>query len=105
MSQRSLGLRESMQIVRRYKRLVGTFVILGVLGGCAYVLVSPPKTTSEAVIVVPATTPLAMATEVVVAGSDPVLLGALPKINSSMSLDSLRNQVQATSLTTSLIQV
>ena len=105
MSQQTLDLRESIRIVRRYKKLIGIFVVLGAICGCAYVVLNPPKMTSEAVIVVPAASPTAMATDVVVAGSDPVLSAALPNIRPPLPLDDLLQHVQVTSLTTSLIQV
>ncbi len=105
MSQQSLDLRESLQIVRRHKMLVGIFIIVGLLGGCAYVLANPPTMTSQAVVAVQGTSASAMSTDVVVAGSDPVLAGALPHISPQISLADLRLQVQVTSLTSSLIQV
>ena len=40
MSQQALDLRRSMQIVRRYKVLVGIVVALGILGGGAYAVPS-----------------------------------------------------------------
>lgn len=105
MSQQSPDLRESLKIVRRHKMLVGIFIIVGLLGGCAYVLANPPTMTSQAVIAVPGTSASATATDVVVAGSDPVLAEALPHINPPITLADLRLQVQVKSLTSSLIQV
>jgi capsular polysaccharide biosynthesis protein len=115
MSRQGINLRTCIWVVRRYKILVSIFVGLGILGGCAYVMLYPPVLTSEVVIVVPGaasastTTPTdnttTMSTDVVVATSDPVLSQALPQISPSLSLQQLRGEVQAVNLTSTLIQV
>ena len=53
MSQQALDLRRSMQIVRRYKVLVGVVVVLGILAGGAYAVLKPPMLTSTALVVLP----------------------------------------------------
>ena len=42
MSQQTLDLRRSVQIVRRHKLLVGVMVALGILAGGAYAVFNPP---------------------------------------------------------------
>ena len=53
MSQQALDLRRSMQIVRRYKVLVGVVVVLGILAGGAYAVLKPPMLTSTALVALP----------------------------------------------------
>ena len=119
MSQQVLDLRRSVQIVRRRKALVGTVVALGLLAGCAYAAVYPPMLTSTALVVLPqaqqATANSAqststaesqyMATQVVIAHSDAVLLTALPNVRPATSLNNLRSEVQVSSPTSYIISI
>ena len=117
MSQQALDLRRSMQIVRRHKILVGIVVALGILGGAAYVVLKPPMLTSTALIALPvpqsraagrprtgATDPFT-ATQEIVAGSYPVLLGALPNVHPAMPLNELRHNVEVGSPSPDIISV
>jgi capsular polysaccharide biosynthesis protein len=109
-----------MQIARRHKILIGSLAVLGLVGGSAYTLMNPPKATSEALVVLPqsvnsgsATSTDAngntvfpgAATQVVIAGSDPVLNAALRQINPPMSLRELRLSVQVTSVAGTVIAI
>jgi capsular polysaccharide biosynthesis protein len=94
MSGQALDLRRSAQIVRRYR----------VLGGIGYALLDPPMVTSSALVVLPVST-REIATEVVVAHSDPVLSAALPDAGSGLSLGALRNRIQVKSLTGNAISI
>ena len=76
MSEQALDLRRSLQIVRRHKIIVGIVAVLGLLAGVAYTVLNPPMLTSTALVVLPPSTH-DMATQVVIAGSNPVLAGAL----------------------------
>jgi capsular polysaccharide biosynthesis protein len=116
MSQKALDLRRSMQIVRRHKVLVGIVVALGILGGAAYSVVKPPMLTSTALVALqpPATAETATTTsgidtftptQEVVAGSNQVLLGALPHVRPAMSFDALRHDVQIGSPSSDIISV
>ena len=104
MSQQSMNLRGSAQIVRRYKTLIGVAVTVGLIGGAGYGSLNPPRLTSEALVVLPINA-LAMPTEVVVAQSTPVLAGALPNVSPAMSVETLRSMVQASSQTANIIQI
>jgi capsular polysaccharide biosynthesis protein len=104
MSGQSLDLRSSTQIVRRYRVLVGIVALLGLLGGIGYAVLAPPLVTSSALVVLPVST-REIATEVVVAHSDPVLSAALPQAGSGWSLTTLRTHVQAKSLTGNVISI
>ena len=55
---------------RRHKILLGVFVLLGFLAGAGYAVLKPPALTSTAVVVLPSNTHT-VATQAVIAGSDP----------------------------------
>jgi capsular polysaccharide biosynthesis protein len=117
MSDQALDLRRSAQIVRRHKILVGTVATLGLLAGGAYAAVKPPVLTATALVVLPQAAQSAqgstangapssyMATQEVVATSNPVLSDALAHVRPAMSLDQLRSQVQVGSLTSYVISI
>ena len=121
MSQQALDLRRSIGILRRHKILVGAAAALGFLAGGAYTaFLNPPLLTSTALVVLPqalqntagtavtgtGTGPDSyMATQVVVAGSTPVLSGALPDVRPAMSIAQLRSDVQIASPTSYTLSV
>ena len=114
MSQQNLDLRKSVQMVRRRKRLFGSVTAFGLLIGFAYALLTPPMISSTALVVIsgppmpvvnPANTTgdaaadTNLATEIVIASSDPVLAGALPKVSPpTSSLQALSNRISVTAL-------
>ena len=116
MSQQALDLRRSMQIVRRYKVLVGVVVVLGILAGAAYAVLKPPMLTSTALVALPTTanqqpatitgtTDPFTATQEVVADSYQVLAGALHDVRPAMSLNELRMNVQVGSPSPDIISI
>jgi capsular polysaccharide biosynthesis protein len=125
MSEQALNLRRSVNIVRRHKILVGSATALGLLLGSAYAVQNPPMLTSTALVVLPAavqsagaatgpgagaaTTPGGpdpyMATQIVIAGSNPVLSSALPQVSPAMSLQVLRTKIQVTSPATGILSI
>src|SRR5271170_3173306 len=120
MSQQALDLRRSTRIVRRHKILVGVAALLGILAGAAYAVIHPPLMSSTALVVLPqsaqstaAAAAAALnggpdsftATQVVIADSNAVLLGALPDVRPAVSLDQLRRDVGASSLTTYIVSI
>ena len=116
MSQKALDLQSSMQIVRRRKVLVGILIALGILGGVAYAVVKPAMLSSTTLIaltpppnVQQTTTTTGIdpytATQEVVAGSNQVLLDALPDVRPAMSVNELRLDVQVGSPATDIISV
>jgi capsular polysaccharide biosynthesis protein len=104
MTQQSLNLRKSVQIVRRYKTLVGVAVAVGIIGGAGYGSLNPPMLSSEALVVLPTSGP-AIATEVVIAQSTPVLTGALPNVSPAMSVATLRGLVSVSNSTANIVQI
>src|SRR5215472_11574195 len=105
MSEQALDLRRSMKTVRRHKILVGSFVALGILAGAGYAVLKPPTfTSSDALVGLPATT-RDMSTQVVIAGSNPVLEAALRTIQPTMPLPTLRNRIQVKGLTQNILSI
>jgi capsular polysaccharide biosynthesis protein len=114
MSQQNLDLRKSIQLVRRHKRLFGGAAALGLLIGAAYAALTPPMISSTALVVVsgnPASlngsqasssnsqVDTSLATQIVIASSDPVLAAALPHVNPpTNSLLALDRRISVTSL-------
>jgi capsular polysaccharide biosynthesis protein len=108
MNQQPLDLRMSLRIARRYRVLIGSLMALGLLVGVGYAVLNPPKATAEALVVIPQLTSSAgpavsnsgtvitsgTETQVLIAGSDPVLQRALPDIAPAVSLQNLRTDVQ-----------
>jgi capsular polysaccharide biosynthesis protein len=120
MSQEALDLRRSVQIVRRHKLLMGIMVILGLLAGGAFAVLDPPLVTSTALVLLPQAGQTAQsgaaaaangtpdpftATEEVIAKSNPVLAGALPKVHPATSLNDLRKLVSTSSPTPYIISI
>ena len=102
MSEQGLDLKRSLRLAWRHKTIVGIVAALGLLLGAGYATLHPSMLTSKTLVVLPANTPN-MATEVVVAGSDPVLTGALPSLPRGTTLSELRNHVKVRSVTSTIL--
>jgi capsular polysaccharide biosynthesis protein len=102
MSEQALDLRRSLNVAWRHKTIVGIVAALGFLLGAGYASLHPSMLTAKTLVVLPQNTPN-MATEVVVAGSDPVLNGAIQGLPPGTTLTTLRNTVQARSVTSTVI--
>ena len=118
MSEQAPGLRRSRQMVRRHRILVGILATLGLFAGAAYAVLKPPMPTSAALVVLPQAaqtvntetnggpgTDSYVATQVVIASSDPVLAGALHKLGQAISLPTLRSEIHVTSVTSSILSI
>jgi capsular polysaccharide biosynthesis protein len=116
MSEQPLDLRRSAQIVWRHKTVACIFVVLGLLAGVAWTLLRPPMVSSQALVdvVLPPSEQAtgsvqagassidpALQTQIVIASSTPVLESALQTLGPSMSLQTLRNRLQVTSVVNS----
>jgi capsular polysaccharide biosynthesis protein len=112
MSQENLDLRRSIQAARRHKKLSGGVVALGIILGAGYAYLSPPLLSSTALVVftdessqssqaAAAGVDPGLATQVVVAASDPVLVDALPHISPPISLQTLQSRVSVASVNSS----
>jgi capsular polysaccharide biosynthesis protein len=110
MSQETLDLKKSLQLVRRHKIIVAVCAALGLLAGVGWALFRPPMPSSEALVEV-VLTPAAqvaqiesestggnspLATQIVIATSDPVLVRVQRTVDPSTSLQTLQSQVQVT---------
>jgi capsular polysaccharide biosynthesis protein len=105
MSEQALDLRRSVQIVRRHKILVGAVAALGLLAGAGYSVRYSPMPASQALVVLPPSASTSIGTQVLIAGSDPVLAGAIRQIDPPVSLPTLLDRVQASALTTRIIAI
>ncbi len=118
MSEQALDLGRSMRVLRRRKILIGVLLVLGLLAGAGYSVLRPPTQTSTALVVLPAAVPeltqgtpaspgpdTYMATQAVIATSDPVLSRALPHVAPASSLPKLRTRVQAKVVTDSILSI
>ncbi len=93
MSQQPLDLRKALQSVRRHRILVGIVAVLGLLAGAGFTMLYPPMLASQALVVLPPANHDTR-TQIVIAGSDPVLAGALRSIGTGISLETLRSRIQ-----------
>lgn len=89
---------------RRLGNLVDLGAMLGLLAGVGYAALTPPMPASRALVIL--ASPIHhMTTQVVIAGSDAVLVRALPSVSPATSLPTLRSRVRITSLTTMILSV
>jgi capsular polysaccharide biosynthesis protein len=93
MSDQPLDLRKSWQILWRRKLVVVLIAALGLGCGAGYALRYPALKSSSALVVLPPSTH-SVATQVLIAGSDPVLARALPHIRPPVTMDYLRTHVE-----------
>src|SRR5215831_9831654 len=105
MNDQVLDWRKYARIVWRHKRFLGVAALIGLLAGVAFTLLRPPMLTSRALVVLPSAATKYIGTHVVIAGSNPVLEGALPRVDPPVSLTTLRDRVQVRSLTPSVIAI
>lgn len=119
MNQQPLDLRMTLQIARRHRVLIGSLMALGLLAGVGYGVLNPPKATAEALVVIPQLTSSAgpalsssgtvitsgTETQVLIAGSDPVLQLALPDIAPAISLQDLRTDVHVSNPAGAIIAI
>jgi capsular polysaccharide biosynthesis protein len=77
---------------------------LGLLAGSAFATLKAPMFTSSALVVLPPATSY-MPAQVLVAGSSPVLEGALHSVKPAVSLQTLRGDIQVKSLTSRIISI
>jgi uncharacterized protein involved in exopolysaccharide biosynthesis len=105
MSQETPGLRRFPLNARRRWAVVGAVAVLGLLAGAGYGALSPPLLTSKALVVLPSAASKHIGTQVVIAGSNPVLVGAMRSVAPAMSLPTLRSRVQVTSVTADILAI
>jgi capsular polysaccharide biosynthesis protein len=106
MIQEPLDLRRALLLVRRRKILVCLGAVLGIVAGVSYAVLRPPTLTAESSVVL-ASTPqgVIIGTQVLVAGSDPVLSNALKSVRPAMSLHELRDRVTIVDETPTVLRI
>jgi len=112
MSDESLGPRESMQILWRRKIILGIAVPLGILAGVAVGLLTPPQFSSRTLVMLP---PVVsglpggpthnIATQMIIAKSNPVLAGAGRVLDPPVAAAQLWDRVQVSSPSSQLIAI
>jgi capsular polysaccharide biosynthesis protein len=106
MIQEPLDFKRALQLMRRHKIIVLAGAVLGLLAGTAFAVLRPPMLTSQAwVVLPPSTRGGSVGTQVVIAGSDPVLKAALRNVQSGTSLQALRDRVHVKSPTGTIIAI
>ena len=95
MTEQSLNLRRSLQILRRHLVTLAMFTALGALAGAGYAAMHPPTYSSSAFVVLPTST-RNVPTQIVIATSVPVLADALGSVHPAMSLSALTDRVEVT---------
>ncbi len=100
-----MDFRRFWQAVRRSKYIVVLCIIIGVGCGIAYSLESPPLLTGTALVVLPSTAKYNIQTQVLLAGSNSVLLEAAETVRPAMSLQLLRERVAVSSLTPNVVSI
>jgi capsular polysaccharide biosynthesis protein len=105
MSEQVLDLRRFLRIAFRHKAILVAATVLGLLAGLGFTLFNPPLFTSNALVLLAPSATRFIGTQVVIAASDPVLAGAQPLVTPPVSLQALRNDVKATSLTSNIVSI
>jgi hypothetical protein len=98
-----LDTRRFLHTLRRHMKMVGSAVLLGLVAGSAFTLLQPPAYSAKSLVELPGE--LYIDTQVVVAISDSVLVGAVPHISPPVALPTLRHKVSASSVTTEIVQI
>jgi capsular polysaccharide biosynthesis protein len=105
MSQQELDLKRFLKAVRRYRLLVVGIAVLGLAAGAAFTVLRPPLFTSRALVVLPTSAAKYIETQVVIANSQPVLIGAQRAIHPPVPLTTLLATVQTKSVTTNVVGI
>jgi capsular polysaccharide biosynthesis protein len=93
------------KVVTACAYLVVPVAALGLLAGIAFGILTPPVFTSSTVVMLQSSAARFIGTQEVIAGSDPVLVGALQNTKSTMSLPALRSDVQVKIVTDQVISI
>ncbi len=105
MSEQALDLHRVMQIVWRYKLLLGIAGLVGLLAGASLTMLRPPLLTSKALVVLPPSAGRTIGTQVFIADSYPVLSGAARQLQPPLPLQTLRERVQTGKVSSQIISI
>jgi capsular polysaccharide biosynthesis protein len=86
----------------RHKIFVAASAVLGLAAGLGYAALTAPMLTSTATVYLPSSVHY-ISTQVIIAKSDPVLLGALRTLDSSESPQTLRSAIQVKNVSANVI--
>ena len=110
--ERPADARASWRSISKRWRLVGAFLVVGLLGALAYTALSPRRVVAHTLVLLPpapadgSTAPTRdMGTETRIATSSPVLGKAIKATGATISVDDLRQRAAASAVTTSLLDV
>jgi capsular polysaccharide biosynthesis protein len=108
-SEQTLDLKRSLQVIRRHWLAVSACGLVGLLAGGGYAAVQPPSLSSTALVRIASPQAAFSAngapTLVVIASSDPVLNLAAPHIRPAVSRQELRQDLTVKSLTSGIISI
>jgi capsular polysaccharide biosynthesis protein len=104
MSDQPLDLRRSLRLLWRHKFVVAIFVALGLAAGIGLTMLRPVMQTSSALAVLPQSVHN-IATQVVIASSDPVLIGAQRTLGSGGPPQTLRDAIKVKNVTSDIISI
>ena len=96
--------RRAPAVARRHGIVVSSAAAVSMLAGAATAAFVPPAVTSTATVLLASSSPGA-AGAAVIAGSDPVLVGALPRVSPAISLSALRGELRVKSITRRVLLV
>jgi capsular polysaccharide biosynthesis protein len=102
-SEQTLDLKRSVQIVRRHLMAVWILAAVGFLAGGAYAIRTPPLSSSSALVVLPPSANTA--TQKVIASSESVLEGAIRAVRTAASLEDLRSKVNVQVLASGVLSI
>lgn len=105
MSEQALDLRTTLRVAWRHKVILGTATLVGLILGALFAVLHPPLLTSKALVVLPPSASRTIGTQVVVADSNPVLTGALHRVDPPVSLPTLRDRVRAGKVSPQIIAI
>jgi len=105
MNEQVLDLRRFLQIVWRQKPIVIAVAVLGLLVGAGLTLLNPPLPASNVLVLLPPSAARIINTQVVIAGSEPVLAGAMRYIRPSVTLQAMQNRVHTGKLTSAIVSI
>jgi len=95
MSEQPLNLKRSLHILRQHWITVGLIAMLGLFAGVVIAALNPPLYTENALVAL-STSTRNMATQVLIADSNPVLAQAARRLHPAMSPQTLSRRVQVT---------
>ncbi len=104
MTDQAPSARSVLRLVERHRIVVSGLVMLGLLAGVGYGLSEPPRVTSTTLIVLPGSG-RDMPTQVVIAGSTPVLAAAAGEAHVTEPLPVFQKQIQVKSLTANVLSI